>query len=150
MTVQAHPHNWKTRGRIRFGLTTTVLGLVIYLIGTAPEMFGLNRSPVTGFVQISVFLIGLAFLCLGGYIGLSALWNGYEKSILSDVGQRLVVTGYLIAVASGGADIFGFGNHTLPRIPYFGVWQAFGVLVGEAVIAAGFIMMIPFVRKEPK
>jgi hypothetical protein len=150
MNSPTRPRNGISRLRVRLGLIVTVLGLIIYLIGAAPEIFGLNRSPVTGFVQISVFLIGLAFMCIGGFISLNALWNGYEKSIVSDVGQRLVATGYLIAVASGSADIFGFGNHTLPRIPYFGAWQAFGVLVGEAVIIAGFLMMIPYLHKAVK
>jgi len=150
MNDETRPRNGVSRTRIRLGLSITVIGLIIYLIGAAPEMFRLNRSPVTGSLQISVFLIGLAMMCIGGYISLNALWNGSEKSIAADVGLRLVTTGYLIAVASGGADLFGFGNHTLPRIPYFGAWQAFGVLVGEAVIAAGFLMIIPYSHKTPK
>jgi hypothetical protein len=149
MNVETRPRNGISRFRIRLGLGITVIGLIIYLVGAAPELFRLNRSPVTGFLQISVFLIGLALMCIGGYISLNALWNGYEKSIIADVGLRLVTTGYVIAVASGGADMFGFGNHTLPHIPYFGAWQAFGVLVGEAVIAAGFLMVIPYSHKVP-
>jgi hypothetical protein len=80
----------------------------------------MDRSPVTGFVQIAVFLVGLALMCLGGYLGLNALWNGAQKTIAADIGLRLVSTGYVVAVASGMADIFGFGTQTLPNIPYFG------------------------------
>jgi hypothetical protein len=111
-------------------------------------LFNLDRSPVTGFVQIAVFLVGLAIICIGGYFTLNALWNGSEKTIAADVGLRLVATGYVIAVASGMADVFGFGTHPFPKIPYFGPLQALGVMVGEAVIALGFFMLIPFHRSH--
>ncbi|UCH58948.1 MAG: hypothetical protein JSV61_12110 [Anaerolineales bacterium] len=136
--------NGVNRARLRIGLAITILGLVIYLLGADPGMFGLDRSPVTGFVQIAVFLVGLAIMCMGGYITLNALWNGTEKSIIADIGLRLVSTGYVIAVASGMADIFGFGQHQFPKIPYFGPWQAGGVMIGEAIIAIGFLMIIPY------
>lgn len=122
----------------------TILGLVIYLVGAHPAIFNLDRSPVTGYLQIAVFLVGLAVMCIGGFITLNALWNGSEKSIAADIGLRLVATGYVVAVASGMADLFGFGNHQLPDIPYFGPWQAVGVMIGEAVIALGFLMLIPW------
>jgi hypothetical protein len=134
--------------RLRLGIGATILGLVVYLLGVDPGMFGMDRSPVMGFVQIAVLLIGLAFMCLGGFITLNALWNGSQKSILADIGLRLVATGYLVAVASGMADILGFGNHPFPRIPYFGPLQAIGVIIGEVAIALGFLMIIPYPRKR--
>jgi hypothetical protein len=103
---------------------------------------------VTGFVQIATFLVGLALMCLGGYLGLNTLWNGRQKTIAADIGLRLVATGYVVAVASGMADIFGFGNQPLPLIPYFGPWQAVGVMIGEATIVLGFILLIPFRSTE--
>jgi hypothetical protein len=150
MNNPTRPRNKISRTRIRVGLLVTFIGLVIYLLGAAPELFGVNRSPVTGFIQIAVFLVGLAGICIGGYISLNALWNGHQKSIGADIGLRLVSTGYVIAVASGMADMFGIGNHPFPRIPYFGAWQAFGVLVGEAVIALGFLLIIPFTYRAFK
>ena len=132
------------RLRIRFGLIMTILGFLIFLLGVDPGLFRLDRSPVTGFVQIATFLVGLALMCLGGYTGLNALWNGQEKTIAADIGLRLVTTGYVVAVASGMADIFGIGNQPLPNIPYFGPWQAVGVMVGEVIIALGFILLIPY------
>jgi hypothetical protein len=83
-------------------------------------------------------------ISLGGYISLSALWNGHQKSIAADIGLRLVSTGYVFAVASGMADIFGFGSHPFPLIPYFGPWQIIGVTIGEAVIAIGLLLLIPY------
>jgi hypothetical protein len=134
--------------RLRLGVGITILGLVIYLLGADPGMFGMDRSPVMGFLQIAVFLVGLGFMCLGGYITLNTLWNGIQKSILADIGLRLVTTGYVVAVASGMADILGFGNHPFPRIPSFGPLQAMGVMIGEVTIAIGFLMIIPYSRKR--
>jgi hypothetical protein len=143
-------HNGLNRLPIRMGLSLVILGLLIFVLGADPALFGLDRSPVTGFVQISVLLIGLAFICLGGYITLNSLWNGSQRSIGADIGLRLVATGYVISVACGMADIFGFGSHPFPKIPYFGPLQATGVMIGEAVIAFGFLLLIPRHRKKPQ
>jgi hypothetical protein len=142
--------NGATNGRLRLrlGLIATILGFLLYLLGVDPGIFGLDRSPVTGFVQIATFLVGLALMCLGGYLGLNALWNGMQKTIAADIGLRLVATGYVVAVASGMADIFGFGNQPLPNIPYFGPWQAIGVMIGEVTIVVGFILLIPYSARQ--
>jgi hypothetical protein len=130
--------------KIRIGLGLTVTGFIVFLVGIDPGLFGLDRSPVTGFVQIAVFLVGLALICLGGYVCLNGLWNGAEKTIAADIGFRLVSTGYVIAVVSGMADVFGFGTHPFPNVPYFGPLQAIGVMIGEVVITFGFLLLIPY------
>jgi len=130
--------------RLRLGLMVSVIGFLVFVLGADPGVYGLDRSPPVGFVQIAVFLVGLAIICAGGYITLMSFWRGRELSIAADIGLRLVSTGYVIAVASGMADIFGFGTQPLPEVPYFGAWQETGVLVGEAVIGLGFLLMIPF------
>ncbi|RMF50532.1 MAG: hypothetical protein D6755_01005 [Anaerolineae bacterium] len=130
--------------RLRLGLIVTVIGFLLFVLGAAPDTYGLDRSPPVGFLQIAVFLVGLAVICLGGYIALMSFWRGRELSIAADIGLRLVSTGYVIAFASGMADIFGFGTQPLPQVPYFGAWQETGVLIGEAVIGLGFLLMIPF------
>lgn len=140
--------NGNGRFRLRAGLSVTIIGFILFLIGAEPGLFGLDRSPVVGFVQIAVFLTGLGFICLGGYISLAALWNGGPKSILSDIGLRLIATGYVVAVASGMADVFGFGSHNFPKIPYFGAWQVVGVIIGEIVIAVGLFLLIPWKPPE--
>lgn len=129
--------------RIQTGIITMLAGLFVFLVGVKPEWFGWDRSPVVGFVQIAVFLVGLAFICLGGYIGLQTLWWGLERTIAYDIGSRLVGTGYVISVFAGFADIFGMGSHSFPALPYFGPWQASGVIIGQGVIALGFLLMIP-------
>lgn len=146
--IEKNPKTNHVRLRVRVGLALTILGYVVFLLGVKPGIFNLDRSPVTGFVQIAVFLVGLAIICIGGYLSLNALWNGLQKTIAADIGLRLVSTGYVIAVASGMADVFGFGVHLLPDIPYFGRIQAAGVMIGEAVIILGFLLLIPFSRNR--
>ena len=139
--------------RVRFSFIMTLFGLFIFIVGAKPNWFGWDRSPVVGFVQIAVFLIGLALICVGGYVGLISLWGKEQRSIVADIGLRLVGTGYVITVFTGMADVFGLGSQPLPNVPYFGPWQAAGVVVGQALIALGFLMTIPYQlilsNKEP-
>lgn len=128
--------------RVRTGLWMVGFGVFFVLLGLEPELFNLDRSPVVGFVQLTVFLIGLALICVGGYLSFSVQWVGKERSIAADIGIRLVSTGYVIAVTSGLADVFGFGTQPWPRVPLFGPLQVVGVTVGEAFIAIGFLLMI--------
>ena len=130
--------------RIRTSLITVAVGLLVFAIGAKPGWFGWDRSPAVGFIQIAVFLIGLALICVGGFVGLVALWGKEQRTIIADIGLRLVGTGYVIAVFTGMADVFGMGSQTLPNVPYFGPWQAAGVLVGQVIIAVGFLMLIPY------
>jgi hypothetical protein len=130
--------------RIRFSLTSVLFGFFVFAVGAKPGWFGWDRSPVVGFIQIAVFLIGLAMICVGGYVGLVALWGREPRSIVADIGMRLVGTGYVVSVFTGMADIFGMGSQPLPMVPYFGPWQSGGVLIGQIVTAIGFLMMIPY------
>ncbi len=130
--------------RLRTGLVTTVIGFFAFSVGAKPDWYGWDRSPVVGFVQIAVFLAGLAIICLGGYVGLLAMWKGQPRTIAADLGLRVVSTGFVISVFAGMADITGMGSQPLPGIPYFGPWQATGVMIGEILIAIGFLMVIPY------
>ncbi len=142
MTRKYSPH------RLRLGLIVTVIGFLVFVLGAGPAAYGLDRSPPVGFVQIAVFLVGLAIICIGGYLTLMNFWRDRERSIAADIGLRLVSTGYVVAVASGMADVFGFGTQPLPKVPYFGPWQETGVLIGEAIIGLGFVLMLPFATRE--
>lgn len=84
-------------------------------------------------------------LCLGGYLSFKACQLKERiQSLAQDIGVRLVATGYLISLISGMADAFGFGSQTWPALPFFGPRQAAGVIIGEIVIAFGFILYMPF------
>jgi hypothetical protein len=130
--------------RIRFSLVCVGIGLLIFVVGAKPNWFGQDRAPVVGFIQIATFLIGMALICVGGYVGLAALWGQEPRSIIADIGLRLIGTGYVITVFTGMADVFGLGSQPLPDTPFFGPWQAGGVLIGQFVIAIGFLMLIPY------
>ena len=69
------------------------------------------------------------------------------KTIGADIGYRLVATGYVISVASGMADVFGFGSQPHSGThPFFGPLQAVGVMIGQVAIAVGFVF-IPMPEK---
>lgn len=137
-----------SRRRVRTGLVLTLVGFIVFLLGASPSAFGLDRSVLIGFVQIAVFLVGLAIICMGGYTCMMALWKDQQPSIAADIGVRMVATGYVVAVFSGMADVFGLGSQSLPKVPFFGPWQARGVMLGQAVIAVGFLLLIPYHRRQ--
>src|SRR5512143_19492 len=84
------PEGIPSRMRVRSGLFLALVGLLVFLVGARPSLFGLDRSPVVGFVQIAVFLVGLAIICMGGYVGLMAFWRNGSRTIAADIGSRLV------------------------------------------------------------
>lgn len=135
--------------QIRFGLILAFIGYFMFLLGARPSLFGLDRSRVIGFVQISVFLLGLALITFGSYLSLNALWPEGKKTIAADIGTRLISTGYVICVFTGIADIFGLGSHPLPDV-FFGPLQAQGMSIGMATIAVGFLLMIRYKHPEDK
>jgi hypothetical protein len=128
-------------------LGLTILGDLVFLLGARPSLFNLDRSRVIGFVQISVFLVGLGIIVLGSYLTLNALWPPGKKTIAADIGTRVISTGYVICVFTGMADIFGLGSHRLPDV-FFGPLQARGVAIGMATIAVGFLLLIRYKRPE--
>lgn len=136
-----------SRTRVRFGLIVIVLGFFVLMVGAKPAWFGWDNSPVIGFIQVAVMLVGLGILCLGGYIGLLPLWGGRERTIAADIGMRLVATGYVVSVFAGMADLFGMGTQLGLEGPFFGPLQSRGIVIGQIVIAVGFVMMIPFHEK---
>ncbi len=140
-----------TKLRINIGVGLTIAGFLVFVLGAKPGIFNLDRSPVVGFVQTAAFSTGLAILCLGGFIGLkSCQRENYSQSLAQDIGLRLVATGYLIALVSGMADVFGFGTQAYPALPFFGPWQSAGVIVGEIIISVGFLLYIPFPSSRPQ
>jgi hypothetical protein len=131
--------------KVRQGLFITLAGFVVFLLGARPSIYGLDRSPVIGFVQIAVFLFGMGIICFGAFTTFQGLWQGKPSSILSQIGMRTMQTGFVIALFTGLADVFGLGSHQLPRT-FFGPLQAIGVQIGEIVIGTGIILMFPFHR----
>ncbi len=136
-----------SRTSVLIGLITTLVGLFIFTMGAKPEWYNMDRSPIVGFVQIAVFLVGLAIICIGGSVGLRALWGDNERSIAADIGLRLVSTGYVLSVFTGMADVFGMGTQPLPEVPFFGPLQSVGMEIGQGLILFGFLLTIPRRKK---
>lgn len=154
-SLRKHPSARKEKrvvfpiNRIRLGIILTLVGVLIFFIGARPELVGMDRSPVIGFVQIGVMLAGLAFVCFGGFWAIFSLWHQRTPSIAAEIGMRLISTGFVVATISGLADIFGLGSHPFAIVvPYFGIWQARGVQIGQGIIAVGLLLMFPYSRSD--
>lgn len=130
-----------TKTKIRNGLIVTLIGYLLLLLGAKPSLFNLDRSPVIGFVQTAMIIFGLGVITLGAYISLKTFWCRTGPSLTADFGTRIMATGFVITVFTGMADVFGFGSHPLPGVPFFGSLQSIGVVIGEAFIAVGLVMM---------
>lgn len=123
-------------------MTVVLLGLFIFLIGISPDLIGMDRSPVVGFVQVGVWLTGLAVLLLGSYLTIRVIRNGLTQSLRADVGVRLIATGYVVAAAASLADFIGIGSHTLPGL-IFGHLQVTGLVLGVLVSLIGVVLFWP-------
>jgi hypothetical protein len=123
-------------------MTLVLLGLFVFAIGISPDLIGMDRSPVVGFVQVGVWLAGLALLLLASYLTVRVLRNGRPETLLSEVGARLIATGYVVAAAASLADFIGIGSHTLPGLR-FGHLQVIGLVVGVLVSLLGVVLFWP-------
>ena len=125
--------------RIRFSLISVGLGLFIFADRSKTRLVWLEQSPsgrvCTDRGPSRWSGADLLWVVLLGFL---RLWGKEQRSIVADIGLRLIGTGYVISVFAGMADVFGMGAQTLPDNPYFGPLQASGVLIGQFVIADRF------------
>jgi len=131
-------------------LLLDIVGLFLFLLGFQPGLFGLDRSPVTGYLQAIVFLIGLGVVVLSTYAVQSLLRPPDQPlTIREDIGIRLSATGYVLFAVSTTADLIGLGSHPLPGAPYLGMLQSTGLLISTAIILLGFFMYHPRKTRIP-
>jgi hypothetical protein len=123
-------------------MTMVLIGLIVFMIGIQPDLIGMNRSPAVGFIQIGVWLTGLAMLLIGAYAAVRVVRNGRPNSLWADIGLRLIATGYVIAATSSLADFIGLGAHHMPDV-WFGPLQTFGLLLGIVTCLGGILMYWP-------
>ncbi|MCJ7513671.1 MAG: hypothetical protein MUO23_11955 [Anaerolineales bacterium] len=124
-------------------MTLVFLGFVVFIIGIEPDLIGMDRSPVVGFVQIYTWLSGLAVLLTGAYLAVRLVRNGRPLSLRAEVGVRLIATGYVVAVAASFADFLGIGSHTLRGGLYFGEVQVLGLVIGVLTSLVGVLLYWP-------
>ncbi|MFQ5922413.1 MAG: hypothetical protein ACE5M4_06180 [Anaerolineales bacterium] len=140
--MTAAPLTKKQSMAARGWMTMVLIGLFIFMIGIYPNLIGMDRSPVVGFVQIGVWLLGLGLLLIGATMTVRVIRNGHPNSLRSEVGLRLIATGYVLAVAASFADFLGIGSHALPGISY-GPLQVTGLALGVLVSLFGVILYRP-------
>jgi len=120
----------------------------LFLVGVSPAAFGVDRSPMLGTIQIAFLGIGLGVFSLGSCLSLLWLWKGKRLSISADFGWRLVATGYVVALWTGMADIWGFGTSEVSKTLCFGPWQERGVIFGEILIGIGLLLLVPWKKPD--
>lgn len=130
----------------RLWMTVMLIGLLIFMIGIQPDLIGMNRSITVGFVQIGVWLTGLAILLVTAYSTVRVIRNGKPKSLRADIGIRLIATGYVVAAVGSLADFIGVGAHRMPAI-YFGHIQIIGLVSGVVLSILGVILYMPWTKK---
>jgi hypothetical protein len=126
----------------RSWMTLVLAGFMLFVLGIDPGLFGLDRSPVVGFIQMGVWLVGLAMVLLGAYLAVRVVRNGRKPSLRSDIGLRLMATGYVVSLTASLADFLGIGSHHLPNL-FFGPVQVMGLIVGIAVSFLGLLLYWP-------
>ncbi|UCF62272.1 MAG: hypothetical protein JSV37_06140 [Anaerolineaceae bacterium] len=126
-------------------MTLVLIGLFIFIIGVEPDLIGMDKSPVVGFVQVGVWLTGLAILLVGCYATVYVVRNGQPNSLRADIGLRFIATGYVVAAAASLADFIGLGAQSMPEI-YFGPLQVIGLVVGMILSLLGVVLYWP--RRE--
>ena len=131
----------------RIWMTVMLFGLLIFMIGIQPDLIGMNRSVTVGFVQIGVWLTGLAILLLAAYSTVRVVRNGKPNSLRADIGIRLIATGYVVAAVGSLADFIGVGAHRMPLI-YFGHVQVIGLVTGVLLSMLGVILYMPRRKKK--
>ncbi len=107
----------------------------------------MDRSPVVGFVQVGVWLFGLAISLLSLYAAVRVLRNGRANSLRADIGARLIATGYVLAATSSLADFISIGSHRLPDI-YFGPLQTAGLITGIVISMLGVVLYWPWPKRQ--
>lgn len=128
-------------------MTFVLLGFFIFIIGVQPDILGLNRSLTVGFVQIGVWLVGLAILLLASYATVHVVRNGKPTSLRADIGLRLIATGYVVAMVASLADFIGVGAQRMPFIT-FGPVQVIGLVTGVLFSLLGIVLYWPRQKKR--
>ena len=130
---------WIMNKLAQAGILSIAMGGVLLLLGLFPFAADIDNSPGVGISQLAALISGLCFFVLGGYVVIFAVEHiGRPRTLLSNVGVRLGMTGLIIAAASALADTMGFGTHTTGTL--LGGVQAGGIMVGFGISAVGVVV----------
>jgi hypothetical protein len=134
---------------VRLWLSSVLVGIFLFIIGIHPDFIGMDRSPVVGFIQVGVWLFGLALILVGAYATLHILRNKRPTTLRAEIGERLIATGYVVAAAASLADFIGIGSHEIPELT-FGPIQIAGLIVGVVTALLGIVLYWPRRHKKRK
>ena len=123
-------------------MTLVVLGLFVFAVGINPDLVGMNRSRVIGFIQMGVWLSGLGLLLLGAFLAVRVVRNGRPMSLRAEIGTRLIATGFVVSAVASLADFLAIGSHRLPWV-YFGPLQVGGLAAGVILSLVGVLLYWP-------
>jgi hypothetical protein len=130
-------------------MTLVLFGFLIFVIGVDPDLIGMNRSPTVGFIQVYMWLTGLAILLICAYATVRVVRNNRPTSLRADIGLRLIASGYVVAASASMADFIGIGSHSMPYV-YFGPIQVIGLAGGVLISLLGVILYWPRRRRTPE
>jgi hypothetical protein len=128
-------------------MSSVLVGLFLFVLGINPNLINMDRSPVVGFVQVGVWLFGLALMYFGAYATLRIYRNKHPLSLRAEIGERLIATGYVVAAAASLADFIGIGSHDIPEL-IFGPIQIAGLVVGVVTALVGVVLYWPRFKRE--
>jgi len=141
--MQAAANVWQDV-RVRLSLVLAVVGTGMFVVGARPDWLGLARTPEVGFLQIIFMTGGMGAFTVGSIAAFRLLWPQGHWPVRPRIGARLAATGYVTVAAAVMADILGLGSQAWPGEAHFGPVQGYGVLAGEALMALGLLLMLPY------
>ena len=123
----------------QIGIAIGALGMMISFMGLFPGMTGLDSTPGFGIIQTLTVLVGFTLLMLGAIIYIKYAYYATKTATLAQqIGQRLALTGLVLAAMSGLADLLGYGSHG----PGFSAIVIFGRLQAAGFVASFFMSAI--------
>ena len=149
--IEHRPQQEELSRLAKLGVACVVFGFTAFLIGIIPAIVNLDITPGIGIFQLATILFGIGVMTIGGYMyAYATRHRSMPRRLREDIGLRLMATGYLICAISGLSDVLGIGTHNLPEaMPYLGLWQSVGLVLGLLVIAFGVLLYAQRYSPQP-
>jgi len=127
----------------QIGIIVALIGGVTTFVGFFPGAMGLDNAAGVGFFQIMVVLFGFALIILGAYVFVQATYYpDANHNFPQQIATRLSLTGLILSLASGLADVLGIGSNPFigDQRGYFGTIQFAGMFGGFVIASLGVLI----------
>lgn len=127
----------------QIGIAIGAIGVLMMLIGLYPGVTGIEPTPGVGILQIITMLSGMTLFILGALIYVKYMFFANQPATLAQsIGTRLAMTGLLLAVLVGMADVLGYGSHgaQMEEPNVLGPLQAAGIIGSYALSCFGVLV----------